>query len=280
MFVFLNEKFIQMEEASISPFDRGFQFSDGVYEVIRYYPKKFFEMDAHLNRLKYSLNEMQISIPPLENIESVLQELISINNLIDEPSIAYLQVTRGYQYPRRHFFNENLPPTFFISVERFPAKVNDMVNGVRIGIEEDIRWLRCDIKSISLIPNILSTNRAIKKGLSEIIFHRDGIITEGTHTNICFVKGDLIITPPLNNFILAGITRKVVLSLCNQIGITFEERIISISELKDFNEIILLGTTTEVTPVIEIDGIIVNDGKPGPICRLLQKEFCNLHSFK
>ena len=163
MFVFLNGKFIQMEEASISPFDRGFQFSDGVYEVIRYYPKKFFELEAHLSRLKYSLNEMQISIPPLENIESVLQELISINNLIDEPSIAYLQVTRGHQYPRRHSFNENLPPTFFISVERFPAKVNDIVNGVRIGIEEDIRWLRCDIKSISLIPNILSTNRAIKK---------------------------------------------------------------------------------------------------------------------
>lgn len=277
MLVFLNGKFIQMEEASISPFDRGFQFSDGVYEVIRYYPKKFFEMEAHFDRLKYSLKEMQISIPPLDNIESVLQELISINNLTDELSIAYLQITRGHQYPRRHSFNENLHATFFISVEKFPAKIDDMINGVRVGLEEDIRWLRCDIKSTSLIPNILSSHRAIKKGFSEIIFHRNGTVTEGTHTNVCFIKGDLLITPPLNNFILAGITRKVVLSLCHQLGITFEERTISISELKDFDEILLLGTTVEVTPVTEIDGINVNDGKPGPICRLLQNEYRKIY---
>ena len=277
MLVFLNGKFIQMEEASISPFDRGFQFSDGVYEVIRYYPKKFFEMEAHLDRLKYSLKEMQISIPPLDNIESVLHELIFVNNLTDELSIAYLQITRGHQYPRRHSFNGNLPATFFISVEKFPAKTTDMINGVRVGIEEDIRWLRCDIKSTSLIPNILSSHRAIEKGFSEIIFHRNGTITEGTHTNICFIKGDLLITPPLNNFILAGITRKVVLSLCNQLGIAFKERTISISELKEFNEIILLGTTVEVTPVIELDGISVNDGKPGPLCRSLQNEYRKIY---
>ncbi|MCX6170349.1 MAG: aminotransferase class IV [Ignavibacteriales bacterium] len=278
MLVYLNGKFLQLEEASISPFDRGFQFSDGVYEVIRYYPKKFFKMEAHLDRLKYSLNEMEISIPPLDNLEDVLHELISANNLTDELSIAYLQVTRGSQYPRRHSFNENLSVTFFISVEKYPAKTNDMVNGVRAGVEEDIRWMRCDIKSTSLIPNFLSSNRAIKNGLSEIIFHRNGIITEGTHTNVCFIKGDLFITPRLNNFILAGITRKVVLSLCSQLGIEIEERTVSTSELKDFNEIILLGTTTELTPVIEINGSLVSDGKPGPICRLFQEEFAKLYS--
>ncbi|MHB9040335.1 MAG: D-amino-acid transaminase [Melioribacteraceae bacterium] len=277
MLVFFNGKFTEMEEVSISPFDRGFQFSDGVYEVIRYYPKKFFEMEAHIDRLKYSLNEMHISFPHLDNIESVLHKLISVNSLTDELSIAYLQITRGHQYPRRHSFNENLPATFFISVEKFPAKTDNMTNGVRVGLEEDIRWLRCDIKSTSLIPNILSSHRAIKKGFSEIIFHRNGTITEGTHTNVCFIKGDLLITPPLNNFILAGITRKVVLSLCHKLGIAFEEKTISISELKDFDEIFLLGTTVEVTPVTEIDGISVNDGKPGPICRLLQNEYRKIY---
>ncbi|MHB8931575.1 MAG: D-amino-acid transaminase [Melioribacteraceae bacterium] len=277
MLVFFNGKFTEMEEVSISPFDRGFQFSDGVYEVIRYYPKKFFEMEAHIDRLKYSLNEMHISFPHLDNIESVLHKLISVNSLTDELSIAYLQITRGYQYPRRHSFDKNISPTFFISAEKFPPKTDDMINGVRAGLEEDIRWLRCDIKSTSMIPNILSSHRAKEKNLSEIIFHRNGIITEGTHTNVCFVKEDLLITPPLNNFILAGITRKVVLSLCHQLGITFEERTISISELKDFDEILLLGTTVEVTPVTEIDGISVNDGKPGPICRLLQNEYRKIY---
>ena len=278
MLVYLNGKFIQMEEASISPFDRGFQFSDGVYEVIRYYSKKFFEMEAHIDRLKYSLNEMHISFPPLDNIEPVLHKLISVNNLTDELSIAYLQITRGYQYPRRHSFEENILPTFFISVEKFPPKTDDMINGVRAGLEEDIRWLRCDIKSTSMIPNILSSHRAKENGFSEIIFHRNGIITEGTHTNVCFIKRDLLITPPLNNLILAGVTRKVILSLCNQLGIKSVERAISVSELNDFDEILLLGTTTEVTPVVEIEGISFGDGKPGPICRLIQKEFRKLYS--
>lgn len=278
MLVYLSGKFLQKDEASISPFDRGFQFSDGVYEVIRYYPRKFFELKAHLDRLKYSLNEMQISIPPLDNLEDILHKLISVNNLTDELSIAYLQITRGYQYPRRHSFNENISPTFFISVEKFPAKTDEMINGVKAGLEEDIRWLRCDIKSISMIPSILSSRRAKVNGLSEIIFHRNGIITEGTHTNVCFIKGDLLITPPLNNLILAGITRKVILSSCDQLGITSEERAISISEINTFDEILLLGTTTEVTPVIEVDSISIGNGKPGPICRLLQKEFSKLYS--
>lgn len=279
MWVFFNNKFLSQEEVLISPFDRGFQFSDGAYEVIRYYPKMFFELRAHIDRLKYSMTELEIPLPSFDNIMAILNELIFMNNLTDEQSIAYVQVTRGYQYPRKHSFNDNITPTFFISTEKFPAKGNDMVNGVKVGSEKDIRWLRCDIKSISLIPNVLSSHRAFEKGFSEIVFHRDGFITEGAHTNVCFVKNNELITPPLSNFILSGITRKIVLSLCSQLGIKSVERDIAITELKDFDEIMLLGTTTEITPVIEIDGMIINDGHPGPICRSLQDEYRKLYSF-
>ncbi len=277
MWVIFNGNIVLKDDVTISPFDRGFQFSDSVYEVIRYYPKNFFELHSHVDRLKYSLTEMKIPFPPLENIEAVLNELINKNKLSDEPSIVYIQVTRGYQFPRKHSFSENVKPTMFISTEKFPAKKDDMMNGVNVGLEKDIRWLRCDIKSTSLIPNVLSSRRASQEGLSEIIYHRNGIITEGAHTNVCFVKNDELVTPPLSNFILAGITRKIVQTLCNKLKISFVERDIVITELKDFDEIMLLGTTTEITSVVEIDGMKISDGKPGPLCRLLQNEYRKLH---
>jgi D-alanine transaminase len=278
MLVYFNGDIVQMEKVAISPFDRGFQFADGVYEVIRYYPKKFFKIGEHLERLRYSLYEMQITPPSLDNVESILNDLITKNNLTDELSIAYLQITRGHQFPRRHIYNENLNSTFFISVESSPAKIDGMINGVRVGVEEDIRWMRCDIKSTSLLPNTMLLKNASRKGYSENILHRNGIITEGTHTNLCFVKDSRLATPPLSNFILAGITRKTVLDLCTRLGIAVEERSISISELKYFDEIFLLGTTLEVTPIIEVEGVSVNDGKPGTICRLLQKEYSKLYN--
>ena len=276
MWVYLNGKILKQEEVVISPFDRGFQFSDGAYEVIRYYPKKFFELNAHLNRLKYSLKELLIPIPSLNDIEPLLNELIIKNNLTDEPSIAYLQVTRGIQYPRRHSFDDKISHTLFISTERFPAKKDQMISGVKVGLGKDIRWLRCDIKSTSLIPSVLSSHNASQKGYFETIYHREGIITEGAHTSVCFVAKNELIIPKLSNLILAGITRRIVLEICHQEGIRFSEKDISITELNNFAEIMLLGTTTEITPVIGIDGIKINQGIPGPVCRLLQSEYQKL----
>ena len=276
MFIFLNGKIIEQREAVISPFDRGFQFSEGVYEVIRYYPEKFFSLHEHIDRLKYSLTELNITHPPLDNIETVLNELILRNNLSEELSIAYIQVTRGTQYPRRHSFSRDLSPTFFISAEKFPANKKNMADGVRVGLEEDIRWARCDIKTTSLLPNVLTSRRADEKNFTEFIYHRNGKITEGAHTNVCFVRNNELITPPLSNFILSGITRKIVLGLCGKIGISCYEREIELSEINNFDEVMILGTTTEITPVIEIDGRKVNTGKPGAVCRSLQKEYGKL----
>lgn len=278
MLVFYNGKILNLENAAVSPFDRAFQFGDGVYEVIRYYPKSFFEFELHLDRLKNSLKKMEISFTAFENIESVLNELILKNNLSNEVSIGYIQISRGQHIPRRHYFNDDIVTTVFMYVEKFPARLEEMKNGVKVGLEEDIRWLRCDIKATSLLPNILARNRAIRKGLSEIIWHRNGLITEGTQTNICFIKNGELFTPPLSNLILAGITRKVVLNLCSQLGIPCTERNINLDELKTFNEILLLSTTAEVTPIIEIDGNIINGGVPGHMCKLLQSEYQKLYS--
>ncbi|MBI1937617.1 MAG: aminotransferase class IV [Ignavibacteriales bacterium] len=278
MHVFFNGKITEIENAVLSPFDRGFLFGDGVYEVIRYYPKKFFLLEDHLARLRNSLKELEIPAPDLSSIEQILNELIRVNNLTDKLSIAYLQISRGYQFPRRHAFIEEASPTFFIYVENFPAKIDEMKNGVKVGLDEDIRWTRCDIKSTSLIPNILSNKKAVRNNLAEIIWHRNGIITEGTHSNIFFVKDNTIITPPLNNFILAGITRKAILAICKQTGMESCERPVNIDEMKTFDEIFITSTLGEITPVMEINGSIANTGKPGAVTIKLQNEFQKLYA--
>jgi D-alanine transaminase len=276
MLVFFNGQITDQEKVFISPFDRGFQFSDGVYEVIKYYPKRFFELDAHIARLKNSLNALEIPVPNLDNFKQILEELIARNNLVNSPANIYIQISRGYQFPRRHNFSPDVKPTFFITVEKYLSPEEELANGVKVGLEEDIRWHRCDIKSTSLIPNVLSKHRAAQKGLSEIIWHRKGNITEGTHSNICFIKENSLFTPPLSNFILPGITRKVVLNLCRQFDIPVNETEININGLKEFDEAMILGTVTEITPVIKFEGIDTNLKKPGPICRLLQREYKKL----
>ncbi len=277
MQVFFNNEFVEDDKVHISPFDRGFQFADGIYEVIRYYPRNFFELDAHLKRLKYGLTELSITFSNVESIEAILTELISRNNLSDKTAIAYIQITRGAQRPRKHSYNDEAVPTFLAYVEEQPINYDTLNNGVKVGIEQDIRWHRCDIKTIALLPNVLSKQRAVQKNLFEIIWHRDGVITEGVQTNVAFVKDDVVYTPPLNNLILPGITRQTVLRLCRSLGIQTSEREIQLNELKNFNEIFLMSTTAEIMPVISIDDVVVGRGVPGNLTKHLQREFQKLH---
>lgn len=281
MHVFFNNEFVEDDKVRISPFDRGFQFADGIYEVIRYYPEQFFELDAHLERLKYSLTELDIPLSNVERLGPILTELIMRNNLSDKTAIAYIQITRGVQRPRKHSFdNDKVTPTFLAYVEELPINYDAMSNGIKIEIEEDIRWHRCDIKTIALMPNVLSKQKAVQKNLFEIIWHRNGIITEGVQTNVAFVKDETVFTPLLNNLILPGITRKTVLRLCNTLGVKYSERDIHLNELKNFDETFLMSTTAEITPVIEIDGIIARKGVPGKLTMYLQKEFQKLRTKK
>lgn len=276
MLAYFNGKIIPLEEVKISPFDRGFQFGDGVYEVIRYYPPKLFQIAFHIERLKGSLVKMKIKVGSLEFLKPAIMELLTKNNLLDVPSIAYLQITRGVQYPRRHDYADELTPTILIYTSELPVKNEILTKGIKVGLEDDLRWLRCDIKSISLAANAAAKQRAKEKGFEETIFIRNGLITEGAHSNVCFVKDGKVVTPPLSNLILPGVTRKTVLLLCKELGIEVEEREIQLAELNRFDEVFMTATTAGVVPVIEIDGKVIGSGKPDKITRMLQEAYNKL----
>ncbi len=277
MQAYYNGKILQIESIHISPFDRGLMFGDSIYEVIRCYPKKIFLFDAHIKRLKESLRKTNITEPDLTNLENVILELLEQNNLSNEYAAAYIQITRGNQFPRRHAYEDFLIPNIFIYVEEFSPRYDEMKKGIKVGLDEDLRWMRCDIKSTLLLPNVLSQKKAKEEGYSEIIWHRDGIITEGTHTNIFFVKEGIVITPPLNNYILPGITRRQVLNICSNNQIITYERSVNLNDIYNFDEIFITSTLNEITPVIEFDGKEINKGTPGEITQLIQAEYQKLY---
>ncbi len=273
--VFLNNQFINKKDAKISADDRGFIFADGVYEVIKYYNGKPFRYDDHLWRLKRSLSEMEIDYDKTENLESLFQELLSRNNLTGKHAGLYLQISRG-EHKRVHHFPENISPTVYAFAYHMPSFTDNLENGIKVITHEDIRWQRCDIKSVSLLPNSMIYNKAVKAGAGECVLIRDGIVTEATHSSVLGVKNGVVITHPLSNLILPGITRKVILEICQVNGIAFEERAFSEKELYEMDELIIAGTGSEVTPAISINDSPVGNGKPGEITRFIQQRFFEL----
>ena len=278
MWLFLNDKYVEQEQASISPFDRGFLFSDGVYDVVRYYPESgYFRTQAHLNRLQYGLGQLHIKGVDTGPIDAIIGELLKRNNQTAAQAIAYIQVTRGAAHPRQHFFPpSSTPPTLLITTNPFEPHTEEIQMGVRVLLEEDIRWLRCDIKTIALLPNVLSRQHAVEEKACETLWARDGFITEGTHTNFCAVKNGTLLTPPRSNLILSGITRQVVLDLCRKVNVPYAEAPIRASEIPTLDECMITGTTTEITPVVKIGNTTIKDGMPGEITKRLQKEFYSI----
>jgi len=278
MWLFLNNSYVEKEQASISPFDRGFLFSDGVYDVVRYYPQSgYFQTQAHLNRLSYGLDQLQIRGIETERIGDIINELLQRNGQTKAQAIAYIQVTRGAPYPRQHFFPPaSTPPTLLITTTPFKPHTEEIEKGVRVLVEDDIRWLRCDIKTIALLPNILSRQHAVEQEACETIWTRNGVITEGTHTNFCAVKDGILLTHPRSNLILSGITRQVVLDMCVRLNIPCQEVPIRFSDIGDLDECLIIGTTTEITPVVKVAETTISDGKPGSITKKLQKEFYSI----
>ena len=274
MWTYLNGSFVPQEQALISPFDRGFLFSDGVYEVIRYYPPRgLFQKEAHLRRLQYGMEQLRIENVDIAQLDRVIEDLILRNEHTSAQAIVYIQVTRGSYIPRQHFFPPpSTPPTVFITTNPFKPHTQEIEEGVRVLLEDDVRWSRCDIKTIALIPNVLSRQRAVEAGACETIWARDGFITEGTHTNFCAVKDGAVVTPPRSNVILSGVTRQVVLDLCRTLGIPFRETQIEKMDIPALAECMIIGTTTEVTPVVKINDWTIAGGLPGDLTRRLQKE--------
>jgi len=271
--IYLNNNFELLNEANLSPFDRGFLFADGVYESIRTYNKKLFRYEDHLERLRRSLKETRIDFKELDSLENIIYELM-IKNEIDEEALVYIQITRGTAMTRTHNFpKEKITPTVFISVVELNDNTEEQTKGVKIILQEDVRWLRCDVKSISLLPVILASQKATEENAAEAILVRDGQITEGTHTNFFAVKDETIYTAPKSRLILEGITRKVVLEFCDKFKIDYREEFIEKDELKSFNEFFITSTTKEITPVTSIDYWTINDGEPGKVTKSLLAVF-------
>lgn len=270
--VFLNGEFMPKNEAKISPNDRGFIFADGVYEVAKYYNGKPFRYHDHIQRLVRSLSEVEINYLEINGLEFIFNELISLNDFQNKHAGVYFQISRG-EYKRVHYFPENIQPTVYAFAFELPSFKENLENGIKVITHDDIRWQRCDIKSVSLLPNTMLYNKAVKSGAGECVLIRDGMVTEATHSSVLCVKNGAVITRPLSNLILPGITRKVILEICADNKIAVEEREFSYSELLEMDEIIIAGTGSEITPVIQVNDSIIGNKKPGKITRFIQQKF-------
>ncbi len=273
--VFLNGKWVGRDQASLSPDDRGFIFADGVYEVTKFYNGKAFRMADHLDRLHRSLNEIEIDFSEFDKLEDISLELLTRNNLIDAEAGVYWQITRG-AHPRVHHFPGDIIPGFYAFAFPLPSAKDKLGKGIKVIVQEDIRWLRCDIKSVSLLPNTMLYNKAVESGAGESILIRDGKVTEATHSSVFAVKNGVLVTRPLSTLILPGITRKVVLEICEKYGISKEERLFSETELFEMDEIFICGTGSEITPVVQVNDKKISGGVPGPLTQKIQKIFFDL----
>jgi D-alanine transaminase len=270
---FFNGNYIPKNEVRISPDDRGFLFADGIYEVIRWYKGFFYDMESHMSRLKRSLKEMRISWPEADSFPSIAAGLIERNDLKEKPSLVYLQVTRGAAVRTHAFPSLPVPVTVYAFARSLSISPETADRGISVSVTEDPRWNRCDIKSVSLLPNILSLQQAVESGFNECVFVRKGFITECSHSNIFLANENVLYTHPESGHILSGVTRKNVLRLARKTGIEVRETPFPANRLNEISEAFVTGTSFEITPVTAFDNIIVNKGIPGPLTGLLRSKF-------
>ncbi len=273
MIVYFNGQFLPKEDVKVSPDDRGFLFADGAYETVRAYNGRPFKAQDHFKRMARSLRELQIEGPDEQTLAEIVNELLQRNGLGDAEATIYMQITRGVA-PRRHSFpDQEISPTVYACALPLHPSRQKWENGVKIILVPDIRWARCDIKAVALLPNVLASQQAKQKGAEEAVFVRDGVVTEGSHTNLCGVFDGQLVTHPRTNYILAGITRGTVLDLCRQLGIPVREFPIFEGQLREADELMIVGTTTEIMPVVQVNDWKVSNGEPGPITKNLQRAF-------
>lgn len=262
--VFLNGSFVPMDEARVPVLDRGFIFGDGVYEVVPVYARRPFRLAEHLRRLQYSLDQIRLGNPHAEREWTrIILELIARCPHDDQG--VYLQVTRGVA-KRDHAFPKAAVPTVFLMANRLSTPTPEMVaNGVPAITAVDNRWLRCDIKSIALLGNVLMRQLAVDAGANETIMLREGYLTEGSASNVFVVVRGTVVTPPKSHLILPGTTYDVVLELAREHGLPVEAREVSEAELRAADEVWLTSATREVLAVTSLDGRPVGAGVPGAV---------------
>jgi len=275
--VFFNGQIMRMNEVNISFEDRGYQFGDGIYEVIRVYDGKPFTLKEHLDRLERSGREILLELKDMrKDIEESILTLIEKNNI--RTGNVYIQITRGVA-PRNHDFPDGDTKLQVIAyTNEVERPIQKQKTGITATLKEDIRWLRCDIKSLNLLGNVLAKQEAKMKGFQEAIQHRNGTVTEGSATNVFIVKNEQLFTHPLSNLILPGITRELIIKLSKQIGLPVIQEPFTVDQLLDADEIFISSTTNEVMPVIKVDDKIIGNGTPGKITKKLQDQYEKLVS--
>ncbi|HET7615542.1 MAG TPA: D-amino-acid transaminase [Bacillales bacterium] len=270
MILFQN-RFIERDDAVVDIEDRGYQFGDGVYEVVRVYGGQFYLLDEHMSRLERSTSEIRVEMPmTTKALKQNLLDLVQKNGLKD--GIVYLQLTRGASV-RTHHFPEQSEAVLTAYTREMPRPVGQMENGVRTILTEDVRWLRCDIKSLNLLGNVLAKQEAKERGATEAVFHRGDTVTEGSSSNVLIVKDGVVLTHPANRLILNGITKNKVFQLADQEGVAVKEKEFSVETLLTADEVFITSTTSEITPVVQIDETRIGDGAPGAVTLKLQKAF-------
>jgi len=269
--VFFRGQYIAKQDAHVSIDDRGYYFGDGLYEVFRYYNRRLFEPELHMNRLVRTAAALKIHLPytPAE-IEAIAARLVQDSET--DTGIVYMQITRG-EAPRKHQFPDHAEPVMLAYAQHFARPLQAIEHGISVTTTEDIRWLRCDLKTLNLLPNTLMKQEAVEKGADEVILHRNGTVTECSANNVHMVKNGTLITHPANNLILHGVTRAVLLRLARSANIEVSETPFTLEQLADADEVIISGTTYEASPIVRVDGKPVRDGKAGPVTRQLQRLF-------
>lgn len=278
MLVYLDGQFLPKDEARVSVDDRGFLFGDGVYEVTRALGGRLFEEAAHWERLQSGLRDIAIGSEHVDRgqIREIYEHLLAENGLGDADATVYLQITRG-SAPRTHAFpNPRRKPTIYAFAAPFTIPGDLRRKGVDAITHPDIRWARCDIKTINLLPNVVAKQRAVEAGAWESVLVRDGAITEGSSTNVFGVINGELRTYPKSNYILPGITRDVVLRLAAERGIPVRERPIFVEEIGALEELFLTGTTTDIQPIVRLDGRPIGDGVVGGVVTTLQESLMEL----
>lgn len=261
-----------LNEAKVSALDRGFLFGDAVYEVLRVYGGKPWLADGHFQRLARSLEAIRIHGVDLERLRQRMLVTIAAGPFLE--ATVYIQITRGAAR-RSHPFPAQATPLEFLYVQEFhdhyaPARET----GAAVLTQPDIRWDRCDIKSTNLLANVLAMQAAVEAGcLEALLYNPDGTLTEGTHTSFFGVRQGTVLTTPSGPAILPGITRSLIMRLTAQAGIPVREQSLTKADLSQVAELFLTGTTSEVLPIVRVDGVPVGDGRPGPITRRLQEAY-------
>jgi D-alanine transaminase len=272
--VYVNGEYLPETEATVSIFDRGFLMADGVYEVTSVLDGKLIDFEGHAVRLARSLNELDMPAAcSKEELLEIHRELVARNEIIE--GLVYLQITRGSDGDRDFVFPdpETTKPTIVLFTQNKPGLADNPAakKGAKIISIEDIRWGRRDIKTVQLLYPSMGKMMAKKAGADDAWLIEDGYVTEGTSNNAYYVKDGKIVTRPLSNDILHGITRKAVLRMAAEAQMVVEERLFAIDEAKEADEAFTTSASAFVMPVVEIDGVALGDGTPGPVATRLRE---------